>query len=190
MFDLGWSELAVIALIALIVVGPKELPQILRTAAHWMRKARSMAREFQSSVDDMVREAELDEAKKTMDSVRHMNLDKHIEDTVDPTGSIKDEVAEVSDAAQPSTQTTTQTASGALDETPPEFRDLEDDAPQGAGKGATVIEQPAQPAPPHSIVPPKEDTPAKAEASSKTAAPKTAAKPATKRAPKSQKQSA
>lgn len=169
MFDLGWSELAVIALIALIVVGPKELPQILRTAAHWMRKARSMAREFQSSVDDMVREAELDEAKKTMDSVRHMNLDKHIEDTVDPTGSIKDEVAEVSEGAK--------TAAKGLDETPPEFRDLEDDTPEGA----TVIEQPAQPAPPHSIVPPKEDTPAKAQTSSKAAS---------KPAPKSQKQSA
>lgn len=178
MFDLGWSELAVIALIALIVVGPKELPQILRTAAHWMRKARSMAREFQSSVDEMVREAELDEAKKTMESVRHMNLDKQIEETIDPTGSVKDEVAELGSGVRRGELTE--------GEVPPEFQDLDAEAPedgqaqstakgtaQGTTKGATVIEQPAQPAPPHSIAPPEEAPPvAPKTAASKTAAPK------------------
>ena len=172
MFDLGWSELAVIALIALIVVGPKELPQILRTAAHWMRKARSMAREFQSSVDEMVREAELDEAKKTMESVRHMNLDKQIEETIDPTGSVKDEVAELGSGVRRGELTE--------GEVPPEFQDLDSGAPEdgqaqstakGTTKGATVIEQPAQPAPPHSSAPPEEAPPV----APKTAAPKTAA---------------
>ena len=152
MFDLGWSELAVIALVALIVVGPKELPQILRTAAHWMRKARSLAREFQSSVDDMVREAELDEAKKTMDAARHLSLDKELEDTVDPTGSLKEEVADVEQTAR---------KAGKFEEgTPPEFRDEEEPEeirePAEEPVGAKVIEQPAQPAPPHSIVPPAE----------------------------------
>ena len=152
MFDLGWSELAVVALIALIVVGPKELPQILRTAAHWMRKARSLAREFQSSVDDMVREAELDEAKKTVESARHLSLDKEIEDAIDPTGSLKEEVAEVEQTAR---------KAGKFEEgTPPEFRDEEEPSdalePVEEPAGAKVIEQPAQPAPPHSIVPPAE----------------------------------
>ena len=198
MFDLGWSELAVIALIALIVVGPKELPQILRTAAHWMRKARSMAREFQSSVDEMVREAELDEAKKTMESVRHMNLDKQIEETIDPTGSVKDEVAELGSGVRRG-----QLTEG---EVPPEFQDLDSGAPedgqaQGATRGATqgatgratVIEQPAQPAPPHSIAPPEEAPPAAPKAAApKAAAPKASGtKASAAKAPrKSRKQSA
>ena len=152
MFDLGWSELAVVAVIALIVVGPKELPQILRTAAHWLRKARSLAREFQSSVDDMVREAELDEAKKTMEAARHLSLDKELEETVDPTGSLKEEVAEVEQTAR---------KAGEFEEgTPPEFREEAEAAegpdPAEEQAGAKVIEQPAQPAPPHSIVPPAE----------------------------------
>ena len=156
MFDLGWSELAVVALIALIVVGPKELPQILRTAAHWMRKARSLAREFQSSVDDMVREAELDEAKKTVESARHLSLDKEIEDAIDPTGSLKEEVAEV--------EQTTRKATKFEEGTPPEFREEEGGAEAPEPAGAKIIEQPAQPAPPHSIRPPAEELPAEAAA--------------------------
>ena len=169
MFDLGWSELAVIALVALIVVGPKELPQILRTAAHWLRKARSLAREFQSSVDDMVREAELDEAKKTMEAARHLSLDKEIEETVDPTGSLKEEVAEVEQTAR---------KAGKFEEgTPPEFRDEEEPGETAAAAeepaGAKVIEQPAQPAPPHSIVPPAEEPAAEAPVAKPKAARKT-----------------
>ena len=157
MFDLGWSELAVVALVALIVVGPRELPEVLRTIGKWVRKARSMAREFQTSVDDMVREAELDEARKTMESARHLDIGKEIENSIDPTGSVKDEVADL-DAA-------TRRAVKGEDDVPPEFREDEEEekaaaaattAEEADGKGATVIEQPAQPAPPHSIVPPEE----------------------------------
>ena len=159
MFDLGWSELAVVALVALIIVGPRELPEVLRTVGKWLRKARSMAREFQASVDDMVREAELDEARKTMEAARHLDVGKEIENSIDPTGSVKAEVAEL-DAA-------TRRAVKGEDEVPPEFREEEAQSAAAAttaedadGKGATVIEQPAQPAPPHSIAPP-EAAPAK-----------------------------
>jgi len=69
MFDIGWSEMAVIALIALVVIGPKELPNAMRIVAKWARKARSLAREFQSGVDDMIREADLDDARKAFDSM-------------------------------------------------------------------------------------------------------------------------
>ena len=56
--------MAVIALIALIVIGPKELPQAMRAASKWVRKARALAREFQSGVDEMIREADLEDARK------------------------------------------------------------------------------------------------------------------------------
>lgn len=70
MFDLGWSELFIIGLITLLVVGPKELPRVLRTVSQLMAKARGLAREFQSSVDEMVRESELDDLKKEINSLK------------------------------------------------------------------------------------------------------------------------
>ena len=71
MFDIAWSELGVIAVVALIVIGPKDLPKVLRTIGQWTAKARSMAREFQSGIDDMVREIQhlidqMDDAERRM----------------------------------------------------------------------------------------------------------------------------
>ncbi|MEE8274905.1 MAG: Sec-independent protein translocase protein TatB [Alphaproteobacteria bacterium] len=86
MLDIGWSEMAVVAVIALIIIGPKDLPRILRYVGRWAGKARAMAREFQSSVDDMMREAELDEVKKSVESVASYDVKKQIEKAVDPTG--------------------------------------------------------------------------------------------------------
>jgi sec-independent protein translocase protein TatB len=63
MFDIGWPEIFIVAAITLVVVGPKEIPHVLRNVMGWVKKARSLAREFQSGVDDMVREAELDKLK-------------------------------------------------------------------------------------------------------------------------------
>ena len=63
MFDIGWPEIFVVAVVTLVVVGPKEIPHVLRNVMRWVKKARSLAREFQSGVDDMVREAELDKLK-------------------------------------------------------------------------------------------------------------------------------
>jgi sec-independent protein translocase protein TatB len=63
MFDIGWPEIFVVAVVTLVVVGPKEIPHVLRNVMGWVKKARSLAREFQSGVDDMVREAELDKLK-------------------------------------------------------------------------------------------------------------------------------
>ncbi len=66
MFDIGWTELAVIACVAILVVGPKELPGMLRTIGKTVGQLRKMAGDFQKQFDDAIREAELDEVKKTM----------------------------------------------------------------------------------------------------------------------------
>ena len=63
MFDIGWQELFILAVLAIIVVGPKDLPRAIKTVTHWIRKARSMARDLQDGLDDVVREAELDDIK-------------------------------------------------------------------------------------------------------------------------------
>ena len=70
MFDIGWSELVVIAVVALIVIGPKELPGVLRTVGHYMRKIRGMASEFQGQFQEAMREAEMADLKKTFDEVK------------------------------------------------------------------------------------------------------------------------
>lgn len=69
MFDIAWSELALIGAVALVVIGPKDLPKVMRTMGQWTRKARLLAGEFQSSVDEMVRQAELEELRKKVQSV-------------------------------------------------------------------------------------------------------------------------
>ena len=66
MFDFAWSELTVIAVVALVVIGPKDLPKALRAAGKVMGKARALAREFQNSFEEVIREAELDEIRENM----------------------------------------------------------------------------------------------------------------------------
>ena len=70
MFDIGWSEIAVIAVIALIAIGPKELPGVLRMVGQWMGKARRMASEFQGQFNEAMREAEMADLKKSFDEVK------------------------------------------------------------------------------------------------------------------------
>jgi len=70
MFDIGWSELVVIAVVALIAIGQKELPGVLRMVGQWMGKARKMAAEFQGQFQEAMREAEMADLKKSFDEVR------------------------------------------------------------------------------------------------------------------------
>ncbi|GAB4393411.1 MAG: Sec-independent protein translocase protein TatB [Kiloniellaceae bacterium] len=102
MFDIGWSEMAVIALIALIVIGPKDLPRTMKTIAQWMRKARSLTREFQSGIDDMVREAELEDAKKALEATRGGNLKRTLSNAIDPDDEVGGEVRAVEHEARSS----------------------------------------------------------------------------------------
>jgi sec-independent protein translocase protein TatB len=70
MFDIGWSELMVIAVVALIAIGPKELPGVLRMVGQWIGKARKMAGEFQGQFQEAMREAEMADIKKSFDEVK------------------------------------------------------------------------------------------------------------------------
>lgn len=70
MFDIGWSELVVIGVVALIVIGPKELPGVLRTIGQWMGKVRRMAAEFQGQFNEAMREAEMADLKKSFDDIK------------------------------------------------------------------------------------------------------------------------
>lgn len=91
MLDIGWQELLIIAVLTVIVVGPKDLPQALRTVTAVLRKARGLAREFQNGVDDMIREAELDDVKRQVNSARRLDLDAEARKIVDPAGTLTED---------------------------------------------------------------------------------------------------
>ncbi len=94
MFDLGWLELLVIGITALIVVGPKELPQLFRTVGRFFGKAKAMAREFSQSMEDAANESGLKDATKTLNSISDLhqktkfplknNLEKSFKERINP----------------------------------------------------------------------------------------------------------
>ena len=90
LLDLGWSELLLIGVVALVFIGPKDLPKALRVAGFWVRKARTLSREFQSSIDQMIREADLEDIRRDLKQASELNLDQEFRQTVDPTGSLQE----------------------------------------------------------------------------------------------------
>ncbi|MEX2616120.1 MAG: Sec-independent protein translocase protein TatB [Alphaproteobacteria bacterium] len=95
MLDVGWQELFIIAVVTILVVGPKEIPRVLRTVSLWTRKIKSMAREFQSSIDDLARETELDDIKKELQRAKDFDLERDIEDAIDPTGEMSNSIRDI-----------------------------------------------------------------------------------------------
>jgi len=89
MFGIDSPELLVIAIVALVVIGPKELPGLLRTWGRWMAQMRGMASEFRGHVDEMVRQSELDEVKKQLEGSPGLDLQ-----ALDPTKEIKQAISE------------------------------------------------------------------------------------------------
>ncbi|MGH9518533.1 MAG: Sec-independent protein translocase protein TatB, partial [Terriglobales bacterium] len=71
MFDLSWSHILIVLIVALVVVGPKDLPRLMHMIGRWMGKARAMANEFRKSFDEMARQAELDELRKEIEALRN-----------------------------------------------------------------------------------------------------------------------
>lgn len=99
MLDVSWQEIMVIAAVAVVVIGPKDLPNAIRTVASWVKKAREMAGEFQRGVDEMVREAELADVRKQVEQTATGLVDDvtkiadnaigDVKKSVDPTGEIE-----------------------------------------------------------------------------------------------------
>ena len=94
MLDLGWGEIALIGLVAILVLGPKELPKAMRTMAQFMRKARKLAGEFQGHWTEMVRESELEEVKNAVTKVSSTSISGEVEKLIDPTGEFGRELTE------------------------------------------------------------------------------------------------
>ena len=105
MFDIGWSELLVIGVVAIVVVGPKELPRLMRTFGHYLGKVRHMAADFQRQFEEAVRDSEIDEVRKAMQDFHAQASDANLRGTVDkplmPKPAEPVPAAEVAEAALP-----------------------------------------------------------------------------------------
>jgi sec-independent protein translocase protein TatB len=92
MFDISWTEFLLIGVVALIVIGPKELPAVMRTLGQWTRKVRGMATEFQNQFQEAIREAEMADLKKEVDDLAHdvKNFDplKEVRADLERTGEV------------------------------------------------------------------------------------------------------
>ncbi len=100
---ISWSEILIIGVLALLVIGPKDLPKVLRAVSIYIGKARELAREFQSGLDDMVRQAELDDLKKSLTEVSDVGntIGREVKDSIDPGGALTKSL-DVSDIARDS----------------------------------------------------------------------------------------
>jgi len=92
MLDLGWPELLVVALVLIIVVGPKDLPAMLRTFGRTTKKLRTMAGEFRSQFDEALKEAELDDVREAITDAQKLNPKNMLKDVVDPIRNVGNEI--------------------------------------------------------------------------------------------------
>jgi sec-independent protein translocase protein TatB len=99
MFDISWSEFLLIGIVALVVIGPKELPAVMRTLGQWTRKVRSMAADFQNQFQEAMREAEMTDLKKQVDDMARDVAD------FDPLKGVREDIASVGSEMQQSLST-------------------------------------------------------------------------------------
>lgn len=90
MLDIGWTELLVVGLVLILVVGPKDLPRVIRTMGQWTARARRVAREFQDSLDDIARDSEIEEMRKQFNDPG--GIRGQVENAIDPGNALREAV--------------------------------------------------------------------------------------------------
>ena len=88
MFDFGWQEFLVIAFVLVLVVGPKDLPKVLKTVTKYVRNMRQMASEFHRGIEKMADEADLKDVKQSFNDIKNQNFDKTIQSHIDPENEV------------------------------------------------------------------------------------------------------
>jgi sec-independent protein translocase protein TatB len=121
MFGFDSAEIAIIAVLALIFIGPKELPKVMRTVGYWVGRVRGMARHFTAGIEDMVREAELEEMEKKWREENDRSMQLHPANAHYPEPGQPDSMPPLAEAAEP-TLPFDEKQPG--DELPPEQRPL------------------------------------------------------------------
>ncbi len=176
MLDIGWSELLVIAVVMIVVVGPKDLPKMLRAFGKATGKLRATANEFRTHFDEAMREAELDEVKKTIDGVKQYDPRKTVTDIFEPVRSAGDDLRASLNNASPKPE---ETPAVPMD-SPLDLSEIKEEE----AKTATPAAQPVAAKPSAAVAEPAAEPVKKAaKPRASKAAADTAAKPAAKKAP-------
>ena len=150
MFDFAWSEIALIGVVALVLIGPKDLPVAIKAVTAMIKKARRMAAEFQTHVDDMVKDADLKDVRDQIREIRSLDIRGTIARAVDKDGTIREALQDP--IRTPPPPAVPMPSTPAADPVPP----AADPAPSAAASPLPQMDVPAHPE--HSIAPP--DAPA------------------------------
>ncbi|NGN44427.1 twin-arginine translocase subunit TatB [Mesorhizobium sp. CGMCC 1.15528] len=176
MFDIGWTEMLVIAVVMIVVVGPKDLPRMLRTFGKTTAKLRTMAGDFQKQFNEALKEAELDDVKKSVDELRSLNPAAEIKKQLNPFEKAASDVRAGLDAAmKPTPSTAAEPASDAVHAAEP-LKNGATTMPGVAGPEAMPTAAPVFPATAQEPAPVAK--PAKSTPASKPVKAASAAKPA------------
>jgi sec-independent protein translocase protein TatB len=173
-FDIGWQELMVIGIVAVVVIGPKDLPRVLRTVTMAMRKVRSMARDFQDSIDELAREAELHELRKDIEQAADADIEKELRTIADPAREVEESVREIGQSLEE--RAALEPAKPAENEMP--ATPAENDVPPTPAESETPASPEAEPATPPAAEAPVPTEPAPAASAKKTRAKKAGGKKA------------
>jgi len=117
MFDIGWTELLVIAVVAIVVIGPKDLPRVMRMVGQWTGKLKRMSREFQGQFNEALREAELEDVRKDVEAIGK-GLKEDVAKASQNVNSIGDDIGKAADVSPPAAAAAPSEAAPAS-ETPP-----------------------------------------------------------------------
>ena len=165
MFDFAWSEIALIGVVALVLIGPKDMPVAIKAVSDMVRKARKMAGEFQSHVDEMTKDTGLAEVRQQINEIRNMDIRGEIAKAVDADGSIRSALADdpfrqMTPHAKPAETVAPEPEFPAETVTVPEaVTDAAGDAPalpseEVASRPEHVFSAPAEPVPDDPTLPP------------------------------------
>ncbi|UHS58090.1 Sec-independent protein translocase protein TatB [Agrobacterium vaccinii] len=114
MFDIGWSELLVIAIVLIVVVGPKDLPPMIRAFGKTMAGLRKMAGDFRTQFDDALKEADMDDVRQTISDVRNLNPTNSLRDAMNPLRQLGNDIrSDLQGAATPPASPATSAPAGA-----------------------------------------------------------------------------
>lgn len=126
MFDIGWLEMMVVAIVMIVIIGPKDLPVVLHTMGRWVSRIRVMARGFQESIEEMANEAGLDEVRREATSLTDYDIAGDIEKSIDPDGEIRESLS-IEDGTEADTD-------NKIEPEKPKKKEGKDSAPEKAGE--------------------------------------------------------
>lgn len=129
MFDFAWTEIALIGVVALVLIGPKDMPVAIKAVAGVVKKARRMAAEFQSHVDEMVRDTELAEVRNQINEIRNFDIRGEFERAVDEDGSLRKAFQDPLVTPPPAAEAAITSATGAEAEMPAAEAEAATEAP-------------------------------------------------------------